>query len=130
MLQPRGPVGLSARRALVVLALLSAFATGVVACSGTNGASPEARVSHGGGVVTVDVAHPGAALPTDFLGLSFEASVLGSDLFNPARSNLSALLRDLGTGRLRFGGNSVDRVAAWTADPATPLPPWAHSRVT
>jgi hypothetical protein len=81
-------------------------------------------------VVTVDVAHPGAALPTDFLGLSFEASVLGSDLFDPARSNLPALLGDLGTGRLRFGGNSVDRVAAWTADSAAPLPAWAHSRVT
>ena len=98
----------------MVLALLSAFATGVVACSGTNGASPEARVSHGG-VVAVDVGHPGPALPTDFLGLSFESSVLGSDLFDPARSNLPALLGDLGTGRLRFGGNSVDRVAAWTA---------------
>jgi hypothetical protein len=81
-------------------------------------------------VVTVDLAHPGAALPTDFLGLSFEASVLGSDLLDPARSNLPALLRDLGTGRLRFGGNSVDRVAAWTADRAAPLPPWATSRVT
>jgi hypothetical protein len=78
----------------------------------------------------VDVAHPGAALPSDFLGLSFEASVLGSDLFDPARSNLPALLGDLGIGRLRFGGDSVDRVAAWTADPAAPLPAWAHSRVT
>jgi hypothetical protein len=112
----------------VVLALLSALATGVVACSGTGRATPEAR--GGGVVVTVDVTHPGAALPTNFLGLSFEASVLGSDLFDPARSNLSALLHDLGIGRLRFGGNSVDRVAAWTADPATPLPAWAHSRVT
>jgi hypothetical protein len=81
-------------------------------------------------VVTVDVAHPGAVLPTDFVGLSFEASVLGSDLFDPGRSNLPALMGDLGTGRLRFGGNSVDRVVAWTAGPAAPLPPWAHSQVT
>jgi hypothetical protein len=101
----------------------------VVACS----AADHAR--HGGGgvedvVVTVDVARPGAALPADFLGLSFEASVLGSDLFDPARSNLAVFMRDLGTGRLRFGGNSLDRVTAWTADPAASLPPWAHSRVT
>jgi hypothetical protein len=81
-------------------------------------------------VVTVDTAHPGDALPTDFLGLSFEASVLGSDLFDPARSDLSALMRDLGTGRLRFGGNSVDRVAAWTGDPTAPPPSWALSAVT
>ena len=109
------------------MALLSALATAIVGCSGPSRASHEAR---GDVVVTVDVTHPGATLPTDFLGLSFEASVLGSDLFDPARSNLSALLGDLGTGRLRFGGNSVDRVTAWTAGPATPLPPWAHSRVT
>jgi hypothetical protein len=113
---------------VVVLASLSSL--GVVACSGTNHASHEASASRAGVVVTVDVARPGRALATDFLGLSFEASVLGSDLFDPARSTLSALMRDLGTGRLRFGGNSVDRVAAWTADPAAPLPPWAHSAVT
>jgi hypothetical protein len=127
---PQIRVNYPLRRKRLVLALLSAFATGVVACSGANRATPEARGGHGGVVVTVDVTHPGTALPTDFLGLSFEASVLGSDLFDPARSNLPALLGDLGTGRLRFGGNSVDRVAAWTADPAAPLPPWAHSRVT
>jgi hypothetical protein len=79
--------------------------------------------------VNVDVGRPGAVLPSDFLGLSFEASVLGSDLLDPARSDLPALLHDLGTGRLRFSGNSVDRVAAWTAGPTAPLPSWARSRV-
>jgi hypothetical protein len=61
--------------------------------------------------VTVDVGHPGATLPDDFLGLSFEASVLGSTRLSPSGSNLPALLHDLGVGHLRFGGNSLDRVA-------------------
>ncbi len=121
---------MSAWRALVVVASFCAVAPGVLACSGSNGARHESGAGHGSVVVTVDVAHPGAVLATDFLGLSFEASVLGSDLFDPDRSNLRALMLDLGVGRLRFGGNSVDRVAAWTAVPAAPLPPWAHSRVT
>lgn len=124
----RGPVGSSARRACAVVASLCSLASGFVAC-GTNGADQKAQ----GGrpiLVTVDPAHPGATLPTDFLGLSFEASVLGSTLFDPLRSDLSILMRALGTGRLRFGGNSLDRVTAWTAEPATPLPRWAHSRVS
>jgi hypothetical protein len=81
-------------------------------------------------VVTVDPRHPGATLPRDFLGLSFEASVLSSADFDPARSALPAFLDDLGIGRLRFGGNSVDRVAAWTAGATDALPPWAQSRVS
>jgi hypothetical protein len=80
--------------------------------------------------VTVETSQPGVTLPTDFLGLSFEASVLDSPLLDPARTNLAALLRNLGPGHLRFGGNSLDRVTAWTADPAAPLPSWAHARVT
>jgi hypothetical protein len=116
---------------MVVLAVTSALivALGSVGCSGKTRVAHAEAVS-AGAVVTVDAAHPGTTLPTDFLGLSFEASVLSSDLFDPARSNLPSLLHDLGTGRLRFGGDSVDRVAAWTASPATPSPPWAHSAVT
>jgi hypothetical protein len=110
-------------RRQVTLAIVLALAPGVVACSGTQ-RTRAARV-----VVTVDAAHAGASLPSDFLGLSFEASVLGSDLLDPARSNLPALMRDLGTGRLRFGGNSVDRVAAWAPDSVSQLPSWAPSRV-
>jgi hypothetical protein len=109
--------------AAVTVALVSVLVAGLVGCSSTNASS------HGAVLVTVDLGHEGASVPGDFLGLSFETSVLGSDLFDPARSNLPALMRDLGGGRLRFGGNSADRVAAWTPDPAAPLPPWARSRV-
>jgi len=123
-----GPGGSSARRALAVVASLCSLAGGVVAC-GTNGADQKAQAG-GRILVAVDPAHPGATLPTDFLGLSFEASVLGSAFFDPVRSDLSILMRALGTGRLRFGGNSLDRVTAWTAAAATPLPAWASSRVS
>ena len=71
-------------------------------------------------VVTVDVARPGNAIPDDFLGLSFEASVLGSERLSPSGSNLTALLRLLGNGHLRFGGNSLDRVALWAVNRVTP----------
>jgi hypothetical protein len=107
---------------LVVVVSLAVMAVGATACGQR---SAPATI-----VVTVDTAHPGPALPKDYLGLSFEASVLDSPLLDPAHSNLAALLRDVGTGRLRFGGNSLDRVAAWSPDPAGPLPSWAHARVT
>ncbi|HSS10501.1 MAG TPA: glycosyl hydrolase family 79 C-terminal domain-containing protein [Acidimicrobiales bacterium] len=81
-------------------------------------------------VLTVDTATLGPVLPQDYLGLSFESSVLESPLLDPGHSDLPAFLRDLGVGRLRFGGNSLDRVTAWTPDPASPLPSWAHGRVT
>jgi hypothetical protein len=80
--------------------------------------------------VNVDVTRPGAVLAEDFLGLSFEASVLGSPRLSPSGSNLPALLRTLGAGHLRFGGNSLDRVAPWVPDAGAPAPPWAAGRVT
>ncbi len=110
-------------RPLVALVAVAALLEGLVGCDGQSSAPT-------GVVLTVDASHPGAALPGDFLGLSFEASVLGSPVFDPSRSDLPNFLRDLGTGRLRFGGNSVDRVTAWTGTATSALPTWAHSRVT
>jgi hypothetical protein len=121
-------IGGTAGRAVVTLTALCAVAVLGAGCAGTTPRGGEGGTLRAG-VVDVDAGHPGPALPGDFLGLSFESSVLGSSLFDPARSNLPALLGDLGTGRLRFGGNSVDRVAAWTASPTDPLPSWAASRV-
>ncbi|HEY2427684.1 MAG TPA: hypothetical protein VGI06_02050 [Acidimicrobiales bacterium] len=102
---------------LVALILLVA---GLTACS----RAPSPPVA----TVTIDTADPGSVLPADFLGLSFEASVLGSARLDPTRSNLAVLLGDLGTGHLRFGGNSLDRVAGWA--PAGTPPTWARTPVT
>lgn len=63
--------------------------------------------------LTVDVQAPGAAIPADFLGLSFEASNLlpeknGEYLFGPENKPLIALFRVLGIGSLRIGGSTAD----------------------
>ncbi|HTZ88541.1 MAG TPA: hypothetical protein VMB05_17905 [Solirubrobacteraceae bacterium] len=77
---------------------------------------------------TVDTAHPGATIPQDFLGLSFEMSSLPQMARYSSRGNLVALLRSLGTGVLRFGGVSADTRIAWT-DSRTPRPAWASGVV-
>jgi hypothetical protein len=78
--------------------------------------------------VAVDVAHPGAPVPQDFLGLSFEMSSLPQMARYGERGDLVALLRSLGTGVLRFGGVSADTRIAWT-DARTPRPAWASGVV-
>ena len=78
--------------------------------------------------VAVDRAHPGAAVPQDFLGLSFELSALAQLARYGERGNLVALLRSLGPGVLRLGGVSADTRIAWT-DALTPRPAWASGVV-
>src|SRR5215831_16134247 len=63
--------------------------------------------------LTVDTAHPGAAVSSDFLGLSFESSNLlpqpsGKHLFDRANQPLIALFRLLGIRSLRIGGGTAD----------------------
>jgi hypothetical protein len=63
-----------------------------------------------GGTVTVHLfQHAVGTLPAGYLGLSFESgsTVNSGQLDNVG--NLPRLLENLGTGGLRFGGNSVDR---------------------
>jgi len=74
--------------------------------------------------VSIDVKHPGSAVPTKFLGLSFEMSSLRRIARYGDHGNLVGLLRSLGPGVLRFGGVSVDTEVAWT-DHATRLPDWS-----
>jgi hypothetical protein len=78
--------------------------------------------------VSVDRAHPGAAVPQEFLGLSFEMSSLAQIARYSDRGNLVAMLRSLGPGQLRFGGASSDTRIAWT-DARTPRPSWASNVV-
>jgi hypothetical protein len=65
--------------------------------------------------VSIDVSHPGAAVPTDFLGLSFEAVAIPGIVGYAEGGNLARLLRSLGQGTLRFGGVSADTVA-WSPE--------------
>jgi hypothetical protein len=63
--------------------------------------------------VTVDLSGETAGrLPARYLGLSFESgSAVNSGRFGTV-GNLPRLLKDLGAGVLRFGGNSVDQAYA------------------
>lgn len=66
--------------------------------------------------VTLDTAHPGARIPSDFSGLSFEVAQLlpgpnHSHYFRPGNRALLGLFRTLGIRNLRLGGNTSDRDA-------------------
>lgn len=63
--------------------------------------------------LTVDTRSAGAALPADFVGLSFEASNLlpepnGEHLFGPGNKALIGIFRTLGIRSLRIGGSTAD----------------------
>jgi hypothetical protein len=76
--------------------------------------------------VSIDPRHPGARVPREFLGLSFELSSLSRIARYAGSGDFATMLRSLGGGVLRFGGVSADTRVAWT-DAATPLPAWASS---
>ena len=64
--------------------------------------------------VSVDAQNPGAAVPADFSGLSFEVSLLltnenGVRYFRPDNRPLITLFHTLGIKNLRIGGNTSDR---------------------
>jgi hypothetical protein len=99
--------------------------------SGARSAAPPAgglsAASPRGTPVSVSVAArpEGAAVPPDFLGLSFEVRSLPAIAGYAARGDLVALLRSLGPGVMRFGGISADEQAAWVANGAA-RPGWAR----
>lgn len=66
-------------------------------------------------MVTVDLDHPGARLPADFLGISYEKNALVEAHFTPANTTFLRLHRNLGAGTLRLGGNKVE-LTRWLAD--------------
>lgn len=57
--------------------------------------------------VTIHPESPGRVIPRKFLGFSYEAPVLAKDNFDVHNKGFMHLLNNLGTGVLRFGGNSV-----------------------
>jgi hypothetical protein len=66
------------------------------------------------GSLTVSAA-PVGAVPSRFVGLSYEKLTMSYSYFHPSNHNLIALFRRLGTGVLRIGGGSVDQTL-WTPD--------------
>ena len=100
-----------AKRVLAVLC--AAFAIGVAAADGqTSAAQPRTGVPSSGAFAATITVHPSEAVigSTDnqYIGLSFESGTLNSGQFDDV-GDLPQLLRNLGTGVMRFGGNSVDK---------------------
>jgi hypothetical protein len=80
--------------------------------------------------VSVDPLHTAGQLPADFLGLSFEAAILPTQVLDSTRGNLVNLLRTLSTsGHLRFGGNSMD-ARTWWQPGGRPVPSYATTVIS
>ena len=67
--------------------------------------------------VGIDRTAPGATIASDFLGLSFEKSLIIRTVLSGSDTKLAGLLRGLGGGVLRIGGNSVDQMT-WQPEAA------------
>jgi hypothetical protein len=78
--------------------------------------------------VSVEGAEAGAAVPKNFLGLSFEVAALPRLAGYAGGGDLVTLLRSLGGGVLRFGGVTADEDIAWS-EPRDPEPSWASGVV-
>ncbi|MFK0287426.1 glycosyl hydrolase family 79 C-terminal domain-containing protein [Streptomyces sp. NPDC090499] len=79
--------------------------------------------------VTVDASGQGeAAIPGDFLGLSFEEGALHEPWVSASHGNLARMLDNLGRGSMRFAANGAD-ATAWQPDPSVPPPAWADGQV-
>jgi hypothetical protein len=71
--------------------------------------APASPTPVAGGSLTVGSNVIGA-IPSRFIGLSYEKLAITYNYFYPANHNLIALFRLLGTGVLRLGGGSVDQL--------------------
>lgn len=119
-------------RAVVLAALAVAVATPGLARAAQSHATPPAsnnlEPAHRSRAIPVSVAfktgQPGPAVPSNFLGLSFEVGSLAQIAGYSERGNMVALLRSLGAGVLRFGGVTSDENIAWGGE-AVPRPAWA-----
>ncbi len=111
------------RRVVAVLAVML-----VAACTGL-WARSAATVRHASApTLKIDTKRPGSTFERGAVGLSTEAGELGRGRLSAARPTLVRLMRLLGPGVIRIGGNSVD-VSWWTSS-GEPPPAWATSTVT
>jgi hypothetical protein len=71
--------------------------------------------------IIIDYENDGRPIPPDFTGLSYESAILNpGTYFAPENATLIALLRALGAGVLRIGGNTSERTVWRSADVAAP----------
>ncbi len=90
--------------------------------------APAGKPAIGAASVTVDPAAAiGPVVPSDFLGLSFEASDLHTIAGYASSGDLVNLMRSLGPGVIRFGGISADETTAWLPEGLAPA--WAQATI-
>lgn len=120
----RGP----ARRArsFTSLALLVVALVSILLIHGSTGLSQTHRPS--AVALTIERHHPGRGFALGAIGLSIEARELATSDLNASDRSLVALMRLLGPGVLRIGGNSLDD-SWWTSD-GEPAPAWAKSVIS
>jgi hypothetical protein len=106
------------RRGLWAAAVASTLVVVFGGVSAARAATPAATVTVRPG--------SGPSLADNFIGLSFEASVIASPALTTG--NLAQYLKTLGPGVLRFGGNFVD-TTWWTSKGEKP-PSWAVTTLT
>jgi hypothetical protein len=99
----------------------SAFGVAILllaaSCQKTSTSNPNAHPDAGDVVVnySVDLTKPGRLIPADFTGLSYEAEFISNPAyFNDQNTTFVNLIKGLGQGVFRIGGNSVDR-RPWVA---------------
>jgi len=89
----------------------------IASCQKTSTSNPNSHTDAGDVVVdySIDVTKPGRLIPADFTGLSYEAGAIPNPAyFNDSNTTFVNLIRGLGPGVFRIGGNTVDR-SPWVA---------------
>src|SRR5579871_3925095 len=110
---------------LMLLLLVGGYATLCI----TKQVHPIAwAASSGAASVSINPTQTTGTLPANYLGFSYEASLLasnpsGTSSFDSTKGNLVTLYKNLGIGNIRIGGNSVDRETFWQ-DNNQPVPSW------
>jgi len=95
-----------------VLRTFFAASLALLALSIGEGAQAQSSVA-----VTLSPGSPGAAIPDDYIGLSYETgSINGGNYFRPTNQPLLQVFNTLGIKSLRFGGNTSDSGTPANAD--------------
>jgi hypothetical protein len=124
----RTQVALRPRRTLTAASVLGAVALALAIGPRASAAAPREGASRATAIpVAVAEARPGAVIAPDFLGLSFETTVLSSPALRASAPPLVALLRNLGAGVMRVSGVSADRTQ-WLGAPGA-LAPWSIATI-
>ncbi len=94
------------------------MATGIFSCRKAEFGTVQPKGKSIPITVAIDESRPSYRIPSDFEGLSYETGLLGEDpeFLNANNTVLIQLIKNLGNGILRIGGNTSDETS-WTGLP-------------